>query len=230
MKLTRPTPARRLLLAAATALSNLLLAPSAHAVLANSVNVTLNAPGGVIGNVSPLTLTQVATLAAGIVAADGGAIGNYMLDGEAITFAGDSVRVQIAAGAQLGNGSYVTGYLGSGAVRATYLLDNLNISGRQITGYTVTAFDGYANSGFIGLSSAASAAAAVQLLTPNSLRINLDNFIFVDRGLGGARNYANLRIDLVSVVPEPGTALLLLAGGGLLLWLPMWRQRSAAGV
>ncbi len=211
---------------AAALLASLLQATSAHAVLANNVNVTLNSPGGVIGNPTPLTLTQVATLASGILAADGGAIGNYMLDGEAITFVGDAVRIQVAAGAQLGNGSYVTGYLGSGPTHATYRLDNLNISGRQITGYTVTAFDGYANSGFIGLISAANAAAAVQLLTPNSLSINLDNFIFVDRGLGGSHNYANLRIDLISAVPEPGSAWLSLAGGGLLLVL--WRSRRRA--
>lgn len=81
-----------------------------------------------------LALTQVATVATCILAADGGAIGSFMLDGEAITFAGDSVRIQLAAGAQLGTGNYVTGF-------------------------TVTAFDGYANAGFIGLTSAASATA-----------------------------------------------------------------------
>jgi hypothetical protein len=219
-------PFKRSLRAALALLSSLLLATSAHAVLASDVNVTLNSPGGVIGNPAPLTLNQVATLATGILAADGGPIGNFMLDGEAITLVGDSVRIQIAAGAQLGNGSYVTGYLGSGPVHATYLLDNLNITGRQITGFSVSAFDGYANAGFIGLTSAASAIAAVQLLTPHSLSINLDNFIFVDRGLGGSHNFANLRIDLISAVPEPGTAWLALAGGGVLLALGRARRRA----
>jgi hypothetical protein len=219
-------PFKRALHAAAALLSNVLLAASAHAVLANSVNVTLNSPGGVIGNSTPLSLTQVATLATGIVAADGGAIGNFMLDGEAITFVGDSVRIQLAAGAQLGNGSYVTGYLGSVPVHATYLLDDLDIAGRQITGFNVTAFDGYGNAGFIGLASASAATLAVQLLTPHSLSVNLDNFIFVDRGLGGSHNFANLRIDLISAVPEASTAWLLLAGGGLLLVLGRARRRA----
>jgi hypothetical protein len=50
-------------------------------------------------------LDQVAPLATGILAGDGGPIASYMLDGEAITFSGVSVHLQVAAGAQLGNGS-----------------------------------------------------------------------------------------------------------------------------
>jgi hypothetical protein len=210
---------------AATLLVQLLWAPTAHAVLANDVNVTLNAPGGVIGNATPLNLTQLATLSTGILAGNGGAIGSFMLDGEAITFVGDSVHIQVAAGAQLGNGSYVTGYLGSGPTRATYFLDGLNITGRDITGVSVTAFDGYANSGFIGLFSASAATLAVHLLTPHSLSLDLDTLIFKDRGLGGSQNYADIRIDLVSVVttvPEPATALMAMAG---VAWL-LWRRRA----
>ena len=197
----------------------LLLGGAAQAALSGDVTVTLAAPGGIVGIPTPLLVTQVAPLATGIVAGGGGPVASYMLDGESITFVGDSIHLQTDAGAQLGNGSYVTGYLGSGPVHASYTLDNLDISGRQITGYTVTAFDGFGASGNIGLISAANASTAVHLLTPHSLSVDLDTLIFQDRGLGGGYNYADIRIDLISTVPEPGTALLALCGGGLLLLL-----------
>lgn len=198
--------------------ASLLLSGAAHAVLSSNVNVSLNAPGGVVGNAAPVTLNQVATLATGILAADGGPIGNFMLDGEFITFVGDSVLVQVAAGAQLGNGSYVTGYLGSGPTHATYLLSGLNIAGRQIVGVSVTAFDAFANAGFVGLISSANATSAVHLLTSSSLSVDLDTLRFIDRGLGGSHNHADIRIDLISAaVPEPATALLALAGVGMVL-------------
>lgn len=199
---------------------SLIFSGAAQAVLISSVNVTLNAPGGVIGNPAPITLNQVATLASGILAADGGPIGDFMLDGEFITFVGDSVHLQVAAGAQLGNGSYVTGYLGSGPTHATYLLNGLDIAGREIVGLSVTAFDAFASAGFIGLISSANATGAVHLLTPNSLSVDLDTLVFLDRGLGGSHNYADIRIDLISApVPEPATALLTLAGLGVVLLL-----------
>jgi hypothetical protein len=136
-----------------------------------------------------------------------------MLDGEFISFVGDSVRIQVAAGNRLGNGDYVTGYLGSGATRATYTLSGLDITGRSITGVTVTAFDGFGTTGFIGLISQSNAVQAVHLLDSNRISLDLDTLVFQNRGLGDSHNVADIRIDLVSVpVPEPAAALLALGG------------------
>jgi hypothetical protein len=206
----------------------MMVSAAAQADLSGVVNITLSAPGGVVGDATPISLSQAALPAVGIVAGDGGAIGSFMLPGEEIAFVGDSIHIQVAAGSQLGNGSFVSGYLGSGGVHATYELDNLDIAGRQIVGVTVYGFDGFATSGFVGISSPASPASAVHLLTAHSLTLDLDMLVFKDRGLGGSNNFTDFRIDLVSAVPEPRTGWLALAGAGVLgLRLRRSRPRGA---
>lgn len=196
---------------------------SAHADLANDVQVSLVAPGGIVGDSTPFTFTQLAPLATGITAGDGGDIGNFMLTGEEIRFSGDSLLVHLAAGAD-----GVTGYLGLGGERARYVFNGLAIAGRQITGFNVQAFDGYGTSGFSGLASP-DAGSLVHLLSPSSLSVDLDTLLFVSRGLGTSMDYAELRIDLISTaaVPEPATALMVLAGLGVLV-LPRRRPPQQA--
>lgn len=185
---------------------------TAHADLANDVQVSLVAPGGIVGDSTPFTFTQLAPLATGITAGDGGDIGNFMLTGEEIRFVGDSLLVHLAAGAD-----NVTGYLGLGSERARYVFDGLALAGRQIIGFNVSAYDGYGNSGFSGLASP-DAGSLVHLLSPSSLSLDLDTILLVSRGLGTSLDYAELRIDLLSTaaVPEPAAALMMLVGLGLL--------------
>ena len=199
---------------------------AAHADFASDVTVKLIAPGGLIGDSTPISLSQtvaVADLATGVVAANllspnvsAGDIGSLMLDNERIFFSGNSIFIRAGAGTTL-DGALVTGYLGSGGSPARYQIDGLAITGQAITGFTAYAFDGFATSGTTGLLSPASAVGLVQLVNPHAVSFNLDSLVFANRGGEGA-SYAEFRIDLTTVpVPEPATALLL--AGGLLVVL-----------
>jgi hypothetical protein len=206
----------------------LALSLPAHASLTSNVTVTLSAPGGIIGDPTAITATQVATPADGIVAGDGGDIGSgWMLDGEQIVFSGNSIHITVAAGA--GDGSpgspYVSGYLGDAGLHALYLLEGLHIAGEEIVGFTAYAFDGFGTAGFSGLLSPADPTDYIALLSPSSLSFDLDTLVFADRSLGGSANHADFRIDLVTrtinppppgEVPEPPMLALVFAGLGVL--------------
>ena len=193
-------------------------ASSAQAALLNDVNVELIAPGGVVGDSTPLDLSQVATLAGGIVPSGSGDISGFMLEGEQIAFSGNSILLQVAAGTGDSVSGFSTGYLGAGGQHARYVLGGLAIAGEKIVALTVYNFDGFATSGFTGLLSPGSSSDYVHLLSGSSLSVDLDDLRFVDRGDGGANNFADIRIDLVTVaVPEPGSFALAAAGVLVLL-------------
>lgn len=206
-------------------LSIALVALPALADFSGDIQVQLLAPGGTTaGGPAPIALSQtvlVADLAAGVLAANLGGAGDvsgFMLDNERIFFSGNAILLRVAVGDDTA-GVFTTGYLGAGGQAARYVIGGLGITGQAITGFTVTAFDGFAASGFSGLLSPADPTALVQQLNAHTFSFNLDSLVFVHRaGLGSGDNYAEFRIDLLtSPVPEPSTALLLPAGGLLML-------------
>jgi len=187
---------------------------SARADFQSNITVKLIAPGGVQGNAAPFSVSQLvssASLTTGVQAGDGGAIGSgWMLAHEEVTFNGDSIHVRSYAGwDDLGSGgtSIMTGYLGSGSDHARYEFDGLSIAGKTIVGLTVYAFDNYATSGFSGLASPA-AASLVHLIDANTVSIDLDSILFVNRGTGTSNSHADFRIDLTTRDNGPG------GGGG----------------
>lgn len=223
------SPIRSLLgaaLGALLALSSL----TARADFQSDIVVRLIAPGGVQGSPAPINEQQLVTvgnLVNGVREGDGGAIGGgWMLPGEEVSFVGDSIHVRAFAGwDDLGSGgsSIMTGYLGSGGEHARYEFDGLSIAGKTIVGLAVYAFDGYATSGFSGLASPA-VASLVHLIDGDTISLDLDSILFVDRGNGTSNAYAEFRIDLITredggggggTLPEPATlALLALAAFG----------------
>ncbi|MGQ2980995.1 MAG: PEP-CTERM sorting domain-containing protein [Polaromonas sp.] len=218
----------RRLFGAATGTALALAALSAQADFQSSITVKLIAPGGIQGNPTAINEQQVvsvANLATGVQAGDGGAIGSgWMLAGEEVTFVGNSIRVRSFAGYDDNTGIY-TGYLGAGGVHARYEFDGLSIAGKTIIGFNVFAFDGYLTSGFSGLAGP-SAASLVQLLDADTVSLDLDSILFVDRGTGTSNAFADFRIDLITQdngtgpgpgnpLPEPATlALFALAALG----------------
>jgi hypothetical protein len=193
------SPVRPLL---AGALATLLALGSAPALadFQSAVTVRLIAPGGIQGDPTPISVSQIvntANLLTGVQAGDGGDIGSgWMLDGEEIRFVGNSIRVRSFAGFDDASG-ISTGYLGDGVNPARYEFDGLSIAGQTIVGYSVSAFDGYADSGFSGLASP-SAASLVQLLDADTLSLDLSSILFVDRGNGTGSAFADFRIDLIT--------------------------------
>jgi hypothetical protein len=200
--------ARSLLLAAAPAL---LLAGPALADLQDTIVVKLAAPAGIETDPTPFEFTQAAPLASGVVAANlggSGAISDFMLDFESITFAGDAVLIRVGAGAESG----LNPGFGDGA---RYEISGLAVPGFIITGFTVSAFDGYADSGATGLDDGLLPSSLVSInATFDTLSLTLDNNLsFRDRGLGGSNNFAEFRIELLTQpIPEPASVALMLAG------------------
>ncbi|RZJ06641.1 MAG: PEP-CTERM sorting domain-containing protein [Rubrivivax sp.] len=195
---------------------------SASAEFSGDITVKLLTPGGTVSDATPFTLTQTvlaADLADGVRAGNlggSGDISGFMLDDERIFFSGNSILLRVAAGATV-SGALVTGYLAGGFDPARYEITGLAIPGQLITGYTVTAFDGFAAAGSTGLLAPAQASDLVFLFNGNAASFNLDSIVFVNRFAGESDNYAEFRIDLITTpVPEPATAVLLMAGG---LWL-----------
>ena len=242
--LTRPAPrpaarASFTTLAGAAFFSTLALALPAQASLLNTVSVNLIAPAGIESDATPFTLTQTAPVPAGIVATNlggSGAISNYMLDNERISFSGDSILIRVGAGSIDGLHS---GY-GAGA---HYEISGIGVLASMITGYNVYGFDGFVTAGPAPTGLAAGLVAGNFVSsspTFDTFSLMLDDaLVFRDRGLGGSYNYAEFRIDLVSQlippppppppppnpVPEPGSlALVAVAGLGLLA-----SQRRRAG-
>lgn len=198
----------------------------AMAGFVSDITVRLIAPGGFEGDPTPISEQQVVTvanLATGLQAGSAGPIsGTWMLASEEITFVGESIRVRSFAGYDdfsSGGTSITTGYLGSGGSHARYEFDGLSITGKTITGFTVSAFDNYADSGFVGLTSP-SAASLVHLIDADTISLDLDSILFVNRGGGTSLANAFFRIDLITRdngtdpgnrIPEPATLALVLA-------------------
>lgn len=189
----------------------------AQATLVDSVNVTLDAPGGITGIGVPINVSQAAPLASGIVAGDGTNIGsNYMLSGEFIEFNSSLDQVLMHIGAGAGNSGLgiplTTGYLGSGGAQARYDFTGLGVSGATITGYQLVSVSGLLSPTLPG--------DFIQLLSPTSLSVYLDNLVFAPNGLGDSFAGADLTIKLLSrpvvvgTVPEPATLALVLVGLG----------------
>lgn len=199
---------RRGLVALSTAAA--VLAPwTAHAQWSGPITVSLVAPGGVFDDTTPLSFVQiVADPATGIAAGDGGEIGDFMLPGEAIRFEGSSILLHVAAGGE-SNGDLVTGFLGLPGEPALYVFSGLQMPGQVIVGLEVHAFDGYGTSGTSGVLGGIE----VTRSGPDAVSFRLDELVFADRGTGSSDAYGEFRIDvLMAPVPEPATALLLLAG------------------
>ena len=197
----------------ATLLLAVLAAGPARADLNGSVTIALLAPGGVIGDPTPLSFADVVGPGDGdkLLPGDGSQIGGYMLPLERIAFAGNSLRLTIAVGGVQG-GDQVTGYLGDASGHARYEFSGLSIIGRQIVGLALSDKDGFLDSGFSGLLSPASPSGYVHLLDAHRLSVDLDSLVFRDRGLGESLNHLDLRIDLLTQpVPEPARVVLLLA-------------------
>lgn len=201
---------RGLLRSAAGAVLALSAAWPAHAVLTLPVAVTLSAPGGVVGDPTPIDLASPATGFEGISAGDGSAIGSFMLPGETIFFgdSSDSIFLRVAAGADT-DGVLTTGYLGLNGTPASYTFSGLNVDGQIITGLNVYVFDGYGTSGATGVISGTS----VALVDASTIRFDLDSLVFKSRGGGSSEAFGEFRIDLITTpIPEPGTWALFALG------------------
>jgi hypothetical protein len=211
------SPVRSLLAAAAGTLLAL-CSMSARADFQSDITVKLIAPGGTIGDSTPINVSQLVTaanLTTGVQAGDGGAIGSgFMLANEEVTFNGNSIHVRSYSGTD----DFKTGYLGGGE-HARYEFDGLSISGLTIVGVTISAYDNFANSGFIGLDSPL-ASDLVHYIDPNTVSLDLDNILFTDRGTGSSFAHADFLINLVTQdanggggggnnnLPEPATLAL----------------------
>jgi hypothetical protein len=201
---------------------------SARADFQSDITVKLIAPGGVQGDSTPISVSQLVTtanLATGIQSLlhlGNGDVSNYLADNEFVSFSGDSIHVRSYSGTD----AFTTGYLGGGGEHARYEFDGLSIAGKTITGFTVYAFDNFLTSGFSGLASPLLASDLVNFIDPHTVSLDLDNIVFKDRGTGSGSAYADFRIDLTTrdnasgggnSLPEPATlALLAIAAFGAL--------------
>ena len=105
----------------------------ALANLVSPISVDLIAPGGLNGNPTPISVTQLLGDGSPIIPGSG-AIGAFMLFPEQITFLG-GFAINIRVGSFNSTGS--TGYLGLGTAHARYEFVGLNMPGRTLTGIEV---------------------------------------------------------------------------------------------
>jgi hypothetical protein len=217
----------------AVAVTAALAALPASAVLNTPVTVSLIAPGGATSSgftdPTPVSATQSLTYAATINPSNGGAVGSLMLPGEQVLLSGESLRISSYSGDDTG-GVFTTGWLGLGANNARYVFSGLGIAGRNITGYTVSGFDGFGNSGFEGAVSGTVFTSMVDTNSDGSLdsfSLNLSSLRFKPRtGVGSSEFHADFRIDFISSpVPEASTWAMTLAGLAALSWANLRRRR-----
>ena len=206
-----PRPPRSLsrLLCGTVLVMSAVFAVPAQAALDYPVTIRLIAPGGLSGDATPIAVSDSVDPATGIVAGDASGIGSvFMLPGESIQFADNSILLRVAGGADTGT-ALVTGYFGQGGEHARYEFDGLVAPGREIVGIDVFAFDGFGNAGFSGVTGGV----GVSLAGPHSVLFNLDDLVFVDRGNGTGNAFGEFRIDLLTrAVPEPAAWVWILAG------------------
>jgi hypothetical protein len=204
-----------------------MFAAPASAALLTPTSVDLFAPGGVgptPGTASGPVIVNQVWGSSGIMVGDGGAIGDgYMLEGEHIALQGDSVLIHVAQGGD----NHDSGYFGLGSVHARYVVNGLGNSGKKLTGFSVSAFDGYGVTGTVGVTNlAAINTGGISLIDTDgnsladSLVFNLDGLVFLDRFIGDSLNFAEFRITIQSEnlttqppngVPEPGSLALAAA-------------------
>lgn len=221
-------------------LGGLLLASASHAGLVGPVMVSLIAPGGLTSDPTPISVSDtVSPLASAIAAGDTTSIGStYMLPTEFIGFVGDSIRIHVAAGDTNTAGAGITGYLGAGSSAARYEFAGLAITGKDIIGIQVYAFDTFLTSGTQGLAIPSGGALTDYFAfddATDKVSVNLSDLVFASRGGGSSLDFADLRIDLLTRdtavppppptgVPEPTTMALIVAA---LLGLRSVRGRKA---
>lgn len=180
---------------------SLLLTGSAMASLVSPVTVRLIAPGGIVGNATPISETASVDPATGLLAGDAGNLISsvWMLPGESITFTGNSILLHLLAGAgdtQAGI-PFTTGYLGLGGDPARYEFAGLQVAGSIITGYSLSQSAGLLSGINVSLASA------------SQLNFNLDQLVFdTAQNLRDANGYyfADVKIDLITqpaIDPEP---------------------------
>jgi len=126
----------------------------------------------------PTNATRIAFVPTGINWTDDGLISGsgsgFMLDGEQISFFGNSIRLRVAAGFDGGLAGFSTGYLGLGGDHARYEFSDLGITGFEIIGAVLSAFDDCADGGFSGLISGG----GVTLVGGNTVTFRLDDLLF----------------------------------------------------
>lgn len=192
----------------------------AYAAL-DATSIRLSAPGGIIGDSTPLSLVNTPIASGDGVKAspgDGTAIGGYLLPLESISFSGNDIDITIAAGAVDASNNVVTGYLGQGSQHAQYVFDGLTADGLSIKSFTAQVTGG-------GLNSPSSLSGVVTLVTPDQLTINLDNLIFKDLGQGQSNDHVSLQIALTPV-PEPTTLSSFGLAGLIMTGLVLVRRRA----
>jgi hypothetical protein len=198
----------RCLLGALVSTWALLCTTPALADFQSDITVRLIAPGGIQGDPTPISVSQLvntANFATGVQAGDGGAVGDWMLAGEAITFIGNAIHVRAFAGYDDDAGNIYTGYLGAGGAHARYEFDGLSIAGQTIVGLNIFAFDNFAASGFIGLHPAGPTASDLaHWIDADTISLDLDTILFADRNTGTSNAHADFRIELVTRNAEPG--------------------------
>ena len=194
----RTAPAWRAL-AATVALTAVLAAPT-QAALVSPVTLNLIAPGGVVGDATPISETASVNPATGLHAGDAGNLISsfWMLPGESITFQDNAILLHVLAGSGDATAQppmpFTTGYLGLGGVAARYEFAGLQVAGNTIVGYTLASATGI------------SSGATVSLASASQLNFDLSGLVF-DTGLNqrdvNGYYYADFKIDLLTSVNPP---------------------------
>lgn len=176
----------------------------------DQVKVSLNSPGGIAIDPTPVSLTTQVVVGAGveIAAGDSSDIGGFMLPGEWINLDAYTIQVRLGTGAVDAQGRQNPGY----AAGAEYLFEELDIAGEVIVGANITG-----NSGFSNFS-----AGWLSFLGPHSLSLDIGSMLF-SGGLADIDTFGLITITLQTRpdngggpgVPEPSALLLSLLALGL---------------